>query len=62
MNWLYPRARVAVDDDVEEQQQATTMPEVAAWLDRAGASPVRAWRRREAAAGRKEMRGLSGTR
>ena len=35
MNWLHPRARATADDDVEEQQQATAMPELAAWLDRA---------------------------
>ena len=35
MNRPCPRARAAVDDGVEEQQQATAMPELAAWLDRA---------------------------
>ena len=34
MNQLRPRARATADDDVEEQQQAMAMPEVAARLDR----------------------------
>ena len=37
MNRLHPRARAAADDNIEEQQQATAMPEVAARLDRATA-------------------------
>ena len=52
MNRLYTQAKAAANDDVEEQQQATTMPEVAAWLDRAAVSPMHVWRRREAAVGR----------
>ena len=61
MNWLHPRARATADDDVE-QQQAEAMPKVVAWLDRAVASPVRMWRRREVVAGRLERRGLLGAR
>ena len=41
MNRLCPRARVAANDNIEEQQQATAMLEVAAWLDRAAAAVVR---------------------
>ena len=34
MNQLYPRARDAADDDVEEQQQGVAQPKAAAVLDR----------------------------
>ena len=42
MNRLYTQAKAAANDDVEEQQQAAAMSEVAAWLDRAAVAQLRA--------------------